>query len=51
MKNLLKNVLNKEFESFSKKLYSDYYSSIDNFVADIDKNFKQMLVANYSDRL
>ncbi len=48
MKGFLKNLLNKEFEVFSKKMFSDYYQSIEELYSDIDKNFKQMLIQTYS---
>lgn len=32
-------------------MYSDYYSSIDVYVNDIEKNYKQMLLSAYSDKL
>jgi BMFP domain-containing protein YqiC len=50
MKSFLKNLLSQSYENFSKKIYSDYYQSIEEFSADVDKNFKQMLVANYSEK-
>ncbi len=35
MKVFLKNLLVKEFESFSKKMFSDYYQSIEELSTDI----------------
>ena len=51
MKAFLKNLLVKEFESFSKKMFSDYYQSIEELSTDIEKNFKQMLVQTYADKV
>lgn len=51
MKGFLKNLLNKEFQVFSKKIFSDYYQSIEEFSSDIDKNFKQMLIQTYTDKV
>jgi hypothetical protein len=32
-------------------MYSDYYNSMDLYVNDIEKNYKQMLITAYSDKL
>ena len=32
-------------------MYSDYYESIEELASDIDKNFKQMLIVNYSEKV
>lgn len=47
----IKNLLTREFENFSKKLFSDHYKTMEEFSGDVEKNFRQLLVQNYADKV